>query len=114
MVLQATILAVLSAPVFGRVFRAFFGPEFGTLAGWEEFAALVWLVSLSLCLLRHPQNPGHLASDLLLLIDIAGRAGQGPLVPVDAGRGAGAGQPDDFDEAGNARVDLTLADLNVV
>ena len=67
-VLQAMVFALLVTPVFGMVFGVFFGPYFGTLAGWAEIAALVWLTSLGLCFVRHPANPGHLATDLPLRV----------------------------------------------
>lgn len=54
---------MVTAPLFGLLFRAAFGPYFGTLAGWGEIGTLVYLVSLGLCFLRHPGAPGALASD---------------------------------------------------
>lgn len=67
-VVAAALYAIVAAPFFGLLFRAAFGPYFGTLAGWGEIGTLVYLVSLGLCFLRHPGAPGWLAADIDLSV----------------------------------------------
>lgn len=85
-VVAAALYAIVTAPLFGMLFHAAFGPYFGTLAGWGEIGTLVYLVTLGLCFLRHPGAPGALASDLERLAQPAPAVVIAPLSPEPAAR----------------------------
>ena len=77
-VLVAVIFAVVSAPVIGAMFRTFVGPDFGTLAGMGEIAALVFLLTSGLTFLQHPANPGQLGSDPVALTEALPQIAEAP------------------------------------